>query len=160
MSKEIGRVLLILGGLLLIFGFAAFFYTEHLFLTVTRPYRDLGIAFIVSSVVTIISGGLFSRTPKGTFKEVVDFPVRKKTRSRSSHTLGTFLIVFGATILTFVGWLTWYDITVWVKDVASIYLGSRVGEAISLGIGLKVIHYLLLGLALLVSGTVSLSRTK
>ena len=157
MSKEIGAVLLVLGCLLLILGSAAFFYTEHQFLTVTRPYRDLGITFIVSSVVVIISGGLLiSRASKGAFKEVVDFPVRKKT----SHTLGIFLIVFGATIMAFVGWLTWYDMTVWVKDITSIFLGSRIGEAISLGIGLKVIHYLLAGLALLLSGTVSLSRTK
>ena len=63
-----------------------------------------------------------------------------------------FLTAFGSIILAWVGWLTWYDITMWGKDIALIFFGSRTGEAISLGIGMKVIYYSLMGLAPLILG--------
>jgi len=65
---------------------------------------------------------------------------------------GLFLAASGLIILAWVLWLTWYDMTSWGKDIALIFFGSRTGEAISLGIGMKVIHYFLIGLALLLSG--------
>ena len=65
---------------------------------------------------------------------------------------GLFLSVLGSAILAWVGWLTWYDVTVWGKDIPLIFFGSRTGELISLGIGMKVIYYCLIGLALLISG--------
>lgn len=63
-----------------------------------------------------------------------------------------FLVAFGVAILAWVSWLTWSDITWWGKDIAIVLFGSRKGEAISLGIGMRVIHYLLIGLALLPAG--------
>jgi len=69
---------------------------------------------------------------------------------------GLFLVAFGSIILAWIGWLTWYDMTSWGKDIALIFFGSRTGENISLGIGMKVIHYFLIGLALLLSGLVTL----
>ena len=54
----------------------------------------------------------------------------------------------GSIILACVCWLIMYDITVWGKDLAFIFFSSRTGEVISLGIGMRVIHYFLLGLAL------------
>ena len=66
--------------------------------------------------------------------------------------VGFFLIAFGSITLVWVGHLTWHDITVWGKDIPLIFFGSRTGENISLGIGMKVIHYFLIGLALLLPG--------
>ncbi|KPV63947.1 MAG: hypothetical protein AOA66_0526 [Candidatus Bathyarchaeota archaeon BA2] len=66
--------------------------------------------------------------------------------------VGFFLVALGSIILAWVGWLAWYDMTSWGKDIALIFFGSRTGEAISLGIGVKVIHYFLVGLALLLLG--------
>ena len=71
-----------------------------------------------------------------------------------------FLTAFGSIILAWVGQLTWYDITTWGKDIPLIFLGSRTGEAISLGIGMKVIYYFLIGLALLLSGLLTYLRRK
>ena len=69
------------------------------------------------------------------------------------------LIAFGSIILAWVGWLTWYDMTVWGKSISLIFFGSRTGEAISLGIQMKVVYYFLIGLALLLPGLgVSLRR--
>ncbi|MFX0198588.1 MAG: hypothetical protein ACFFCW_20905 [Candidatus Hodarchaeota archaeon] len=41
---------------------------------------------------------------------------------------------------------------VWGKSLSEIFFGSRLGEAISLGIRFKVIYYLLIGLGLPVVG--------
>jgi len=71
---------------------------------------------------------------------------------------GLFLVAFGSVILVWVGWLTWYDMTSWGKDIALIFFGSRTGEAISLGIGMKVIYYFLIGLAFFLSGLVTFLR--
>ena len=62
-----------------------------------------------------------------------------------------FLMALGLVTLAWVGNLVWQDITVWGKDTALIFFGSRAGEAISLGIGMTVIHYLIMGLALILS---------
>jgi len=65
---------------------------------------------------------------------------------------GLFLTAFGSLILAWVGWLTWYEVTVWGKDITLIFFGSRTGESISLGIDMKVIYYSLIGLALFILG--------
>ncbi len=70
------------------------------------------------------------------------------------------LIVFGAITLAWVGWLTWVDITVWGKDIPLIFFGSRAGESISLGVGMKVIYYFLVGLTLLLSGALASLRIR
>ena len=59
------------------------------------------------------------------------------------------LIVVGSIIMIQVGFLIWNDVTVWEKDFSSIFFGPRTGENISLGIGMKVIHYYLIGIPLL-----------
>ena len=58
------------------------------------------------------------------------------------------LIQFGIVMLT--------DIIFWGKDINLIFFGSRVGENISLGIGLKIIHYYLIGIILIFSAIVLL----
>jgi flagellar protein FlaI len=75
-------------------------------------------------------------------------------RVRIVYPLSTIAILssaaIGAVILIWVGWLTWYDTTIWNKDVPLIFFGSRGGEATSLGIGMKVIHYFAIGLVLFI----------
>ena len=60
----------------------------------------------------------------------------------------------GTLVLAWVGWLTWTDISTWNKDLDIIFFGSRTGEAISLGIGMNVFHYVLIGASLLAVGLV------
>ena len=66
--------------------------------------------------------------------------------------VGLFLTACGLIILAWVAWLIWYDISVWGKDIALILLQSRTGEGYSLGVGARIIHYLLIGLAPLILG--------
>jgi uncharacterized protein YuzE len=85
-------------------------------------------------------------------------PIMSHLRHPTLNLASLFLTSFGLIILIWVGWLTWYDLTVWSKDITSIFLGSRVGEAISLGIGMKVIYYFLIGLASFLSGILTYIR--
>jgi hypothetical protein len=64
------------------------------------------------------------------------------------------LIGSGSLILALITWIIWHDTTTWHKSLTEILFGSRTGEAISLGIGMKAIHYLVIGLALLTSGII------
>ncbi len=68
------------------------------------------------------------------------------------------LIASGSIILLWVGWLTWYDITTWGKDIAFIFFGSRTSEAIGLGIGMIVLDYFLIGLTLPLAGYIIFLR--
>ena len=70
------------------------------------------------------------------------------------------LTAFGSIILVWVGWLAWCDMTMWGTDIALIFFGSRDGEAISLGIGMKVIQYFLIGLVLLLLGLLTFLRRR
>ena len=80
--------------------------------------------------------------------------------SRSLNLSGLFLASFGLIILAWIGWLTWYDMTTWGKDIAQIFFGSRTGEAIDLGIGMKVIYYFSIGLALFLLGLFTFLRRR
>jgi hypothetical protein len=71
-----------------------------------------------------------------------------------SRMIGFFLTAVGVITLIWVGHLIWHDTTVWGKDLALIFFGSRTGENIDLGIGMIVIHYFLAGLTLLFFGSV------
>ncbi|UCH69968.1 MAG: hypothetical protein JSV29_06985 [Candidatus Bathyarchaeota archaeon] len=71
-----------------------------------------------------------------------------------------FLTALGSIILVWIGWLAWYDMTTWGKDIALIFFGSRTGEAINLGIGMRLIYYLLLGLMLLLLGLLTFLRRR
>ena len=73
---------------------------------------------------------------------------------------GLFLAASGSIILAWVGWLTWYDMTTWSKNIALILFGSRTGEAISQGVGMKVIYYFLISLALIMSGMFAFLRNR
>ena len=76
------------------------------------------------------------------------------------HVIVLFLVVSAALVLAWVSWLTWIDVTEWGKDLGSIFFGSRTGEPISLGIGMTVMHYFLIGLSLLAAGVVLFLRNR
>jgi hypothetical protein len=62
----------------------------------------------------------------------------------------------GSVIFVWVLSLVWKDVVFWGKDLGLIFFGSRVGEPISLGIGMKVVHYFFVGLTFLLFGLVLL----
>jgi len=70
------------------------------------------------------------------------------------------LFVVGALVLVWVGSLTLNDISVWNKDIGNIFFGSRTGEAISLGIGMTLINYVLIGVVFFAAGTVLFLRNR
>jgi hypothetical protein len=72
--------------------------------------------------------------------------------------VGFALMAGGALILVVLGLLIWYDITTWGKDIVLILFGSRTGEAMSLGRGIRAIHYLLIGVALLFLGLITFNK--
>jgi hypothetical protein len=80
--------------------------------------------------------------------------------SRLVNPATAFLIACGSTILGWIGWLTWQEMTALGKSITLIFLGSRTGETISLGIDMRIIYYFLIGLALLLSGLIMLARKK
>jgi hypothetical protein len=90
-------------------------------------------------------------------EEAIELYLRRRP---FSNLASLSLTAFGSIILAWVVWLTWYDMTLWSKNIALIFFGSRTGEAISLGIGVKVIHYFLIGVALLMSGLITFLRRR
>jgi hypothetical protein len=70
------------------------------------------------------------------------------------------LFVVGAAVMVWVGFLTINDITVWNKDIGTIFYGSRTGEAMSLGIGMTLINYVFIGLAFFGAGTALFVRNR
>ena len=92
--------------------------------------------------------GTVEKVTLGTIEKVT--PLSRPTKMRTEYSLTTITRIIppilGSIILAFVFWLTLYDLIVWNKDLVFIFFGSRTGEAITLGIGMRVIHYFLLGL--------------
>jgi hypothetical protein len=76
------------------------------------------------------------------------------------HVIVLSLVASAALVLAWVSWLTWIDVTEWGKDLGSIFFGSRAKEPISLGIGMTVMHYFLIGLSLLAAGVVLFLRNR
>ena len=68
--------------------------------------------------------------------------------------VGLSLILVGAVIFVWISILTWNDVVIFNKDFGKALLMYRTGEPIGLGIGLKFIHYFMIGSVLLVSGTI------
>jgi len=71
-----------------------------------------------------------------------------------------FFIALGTIILLLVCFISYFDITVWGKDIFNVLFGSRIGELISLGIGMRIINYLILGIALILSGWILLKKER
>jgi hypothetical protein len=88
------------------------------------------------------------RKPNLTHSTEVFARVRTILSRLSPYFFNFLLITSGLIIMVWVGWLIWYDVTWWSKDIFLIFFGSRTGEAISLGIGMKILDYFLLGFIL------------
>lgn len=97
----------------------------------------------------------FSETPAERYYACPYCFIKLEINSRRTILVGLLLTVFGSITMAWVGQLIWHDIIVWGKDIVLIFFGSRTGENIGLGIGMKVIHYFLIGLALFLSGLVT-----
>ena len=74
--------------------------------------------------------------------------------------ISVVLVAFAAIVLVWTGGIIWKDISFWNKDIGTILTGSRTGEAISLGIGMTVINYLLVGISLCIAGVVVFLRNR
>jgi len=74
----------------------------------------------------------------------------------NSRLIGFIVLFLGFVTLGWVFQLVWNDIVVWGKDLGLIFFGSRVGEAIGLGIGMRVVYYFFIGLTFLLVGLVVL----
>jgi hypothetical protein len=128
---------------------------------------DIVIAIAVS-VLLILYITSNSRTEKKTsYKKsnpVHSAEVFARARTILSHLLpysvNFLLITSGLIIMVWIGWLIWHDVTWWSKDIVLIFFGSRTGEAISLGIGMKIFDYFLLSLILPLSGLVISCRRR
>jgi DNA-directed RNA polymerase subunit RPC12/RpoP len=72
---------------------------------------------------------------------------------KGANIVGSFLTASGLIILAWICCFTIYETTMLGKDVILIFFGSRIGEAVSLGIGIKIIHYFVIGAALFLSGS-------
>ena len=65
-------------------------------------------------------------------------------------------LILGVATFVWVFQLIWNDMVVWNKELGLIFFGSRVGEFISLGIGIRLVHYFFVGLTFLLTGLVLL----
>jgi hypothetical protein len=67
---------------------------------------------------------------------------------------GWLIAALGTLTLAWVAQLTLYDMITWGKDISRIFFSSRTAEYMfpTLGIDMRVIHYFLIGLALLLIG--------
>ena len=74
--------------------------------------------------------------------------------------IGAVLAAYGMTTLLWVFQLTLHDIITWGKDIPLIFFDSRTDEYKfpTMGIDMRVIHYFLIGLALLLLGLIVLFR--
>jgi len=63
-------------------------------------------------------------------------------------------LILGLATFVWVFQLVWNDIVVWNKELGLIFFGSRIGEPISLVIGLRLVHYFFIGSTFLLLGLV------
>ena len=71
-----------------------------------------------------------------------------------------FLISLGSILLIPVAWTMYLDMTIWNKSLLQTLLESRTGQSLSLGIGMTLIHYLLISFSFLFSGLLIYFRRK
>ncbi len=88
--------------------------------------------------------------------------LRRVQKTSKPKKIGWFTAALGTITLAWVGQLTLYDMTTWGKDITRIFFSSRTAEYMfpTLGIGMRVIHYFLVGLALILLGLVVLFRIR
>jgi hypothetical protein len=83
-------------------------------------------------------------------------PTGNTTFLRLRGVLTLSMIILGSFTLVWVGQLTLHDMLTWGKDITRIFFSSRTAEYMfpTLGIDMRVIHYFLIGLTLLLLGLV------
>ena len=121
------------------------------------------IVMIIAVFVLLIlqvMGDQVTKMMTGSKRAAFSAVAAKLCSSRLQILASWSLAVLGSLTVAWVGWSIWYDATTWGKDVALILLGSRTGEAISLGIGMKVLDYFLIGLILILSGLLMFLRRR
>lgn len=83
----------------------------------------------------------------------------KKVHTRlRSRKITLSLIGAGTLLLIWMALIIWGDIVDWNKDIGTIFFGSRIGEDISLGIGMTIFNYFLVSIALIGAGVVLFIR--
>jgi len=78
-------------------------------------------------------------------------PLQISTKKLKISSTILLFVALGLMNLLIVSYVTYSDVAIWGKDLFDILFGSRVAEFISLGIGMRIINYLILGFALLIS---------
>jgi hypothetical protein len=78
--------------------------------------------------------------------------------SRRTKATSAFLIIFGSAVLSLIGIITWQEMTLLGKSITQIFLGSRAGETMSLGLDMRLVYYFAIALALLLAGLITLVR--
>ena len=110
----------------------------------TRKLFSVSLIAVLGSVLTI---GLVYTAKRKNGKACFEDNSWSKFLSLAFIGPGLFLLAFFA-------WIVYYDITFWDKNISLILLGSRAGEAISLGINMRLIYYLIIGLILISMGII------
>ncbi len=93
-----------------------------------------------------------SRTPTEQYYACPHCFMKVKVHVKRGKLAGSFLIASGLIILAWICCFTIQEMTIGGKDIALIFFGSRTGEAVSLGIGMRIIHYFVIATALFFSG--------
>lgn len=71
-----------------------------------------------------------------------------------------FLTLLGSALLIPVALVVYFDAITWGKPILQILMESRTGEDVGLGIGMNLIHYLIIGLSSLLSGLLVFFRKR
>ncbi|MBT8172203.1 hypothetical protein KJN74_04975 [Candidatus Bathyarchaeota archaeon] len=128
------------------------FFLSIVFSVITLVVVDFGfkqllliltMSFFIGGIILAVYWGYSWVLSKKFHERESGFFVMLLSHSRF---LGLLLLLLGAVILIWVSGLVWNDVFVWKKDLAVIFFGSRVGENISLGLGVVVVHYFFVGL--------------
>jgi hypothetical protein len=88
-------------------------------------------------------------------KPILKQPIKVPSKPLSTKIPALILFTLGILILAWIFHLTWVDITFHEKSLDIILFGARTYEPIGLGIGMTVINYYIIGLALLISGIIT-----
>lgn len=87
-------------------------------------------------------------------------PSRFRFINSIPNVIALLLVISSVLILLMVSYIIWNDISFWNKEIGTILFSSRTGEPVSLGIGMSMINYILVGASLLIAGTVLIIRNR
>jgi hypothetical protein len=125
--------------------------------TFSKNFRTLDIDFQMQGEIRI---NIPVKQPIATSELNIQIPKKTKKYSPTPNIIDLIALGLGSIFLALFAWLVIYDAFEWNKDIITILFSSRAGEGISLGIGLRVIHYLFLGSAMYVFSVIQFFRKK